>query len=158
MEIRVATEDDFDTVYNMWKAERKVLGPPWKSTLTDQLKKQEFHLAYDGEQLVGMVCLHYSKKYVRYEIIALVVLPEFRRKGYASEMLEYVLNTKTQKKTLLGDVKIPVLLGALDGAENNKFYDTFCTVEWFNEYKTCRTRVYQVDEERLHAINKARKG
>lgn len=147
MEIRTATIEDFDTVYDIWRRHRKQLGPAWKITIQRQLNKGEFYIAFDNSKCIGMICMHYSKKYSRYEIHALVIEEAYRRKKHGLELVKYAVQ-RTENKALIG-VNVPIYVAALDGDINNLFYDTFGTVEWYNEYKTCRTRVYKVDKERL---------
>ena len=145
MEIRKATIDDFDTIYEMWKKNRKKLGTCWKATLERHIKKGEFYVAYIDNKFMGMICIHYYKKYNQYEIAPLVIAEEYRGQGHGTELVKYVVNQ-------IENNDIPIYVGALDGDINNKFYDRFCNIAWYNEYKTCTTRVYEVEKERLWAV------
>ena len=150
MEIRKATPNDFDTIYEMWKKNRKKLGTCWKATLERYIRKGEFYTAYENNKFVGMVCLHYFKKYNQYDIIALAIDEEYRTRGYGTELVKYAVSQIKCNSLLNND--IPIYVGALDGDVNNKFYDRFCDIAWYNEYKTCVTRVYRVDKNRLYQL------
>lgn len=155
MNIRVAKPSDFDEIYGMWKADRKLLGPPWKKTLSRHIEKGEFYLGYEDNVCVGMICLHYSKKYVRYEITALVVKAQYRRRGYGTKLIKYAVAQKQKMCNtgkLLGGPQLDILLSAIEGDANNIFYDRFCSIEWYNYYASCTTRIYKVLEDKLDAI------
>lgn len=150
MKIVKATPQDFVMLYDLWKKNRKKLGPCWKVTLEKRIGKGEYYYALEEDKCIGMVCMHYSKKYVRYELDALVISDEYRHRGYGTKLVKYVVD-KTRSHNLL-DECVPVYLSALEGDENNQFYDRFCTVEWYNHYKTCTTRIYKVDRQKLKTL------
>lgn len=150
MEIRRATINDFDTIYEMWKKNRKKLGTCWKATLERNINKGEFYVAFIDGRFMGMMCMHYTRKYNQYEIQALVIDDDYRGKGYGTELVKYAVGHI--KDSPLIKQEVPIYVGALDGDINNRFYDRFCNIAWYNEYKTCTVRVYQVDKESLWAV------
>lgn len=147
MEIRRATEEDFELVYDLWKKEVKNLGVPYKEIVRRTITKRDFYLMFDNDNFIGMGGYYYSKKYGDYSIIALAVVEEYRRCGYASKLLLYLIRqiVKTSNK-LFGE---PVIfISAIDGAINNYLYSKYCDEVGYEEYKTCTTIIYKVNLEK----------
>lgn len=133
---RRATIDDFDIVKSLWKECKSEFGVPYTKSIVTLIEKRNLHLLFVNDDFVGM-CGWRDKS-----IICLGVFAKYRGLGYGTRILKKTVALMINNNRLLPIVA--VYSNALDGADNNKFYDKFGEVVDYIDYKTCRTRIYEI--------------
>ena len=106
--IRKATKYDFDFIYQLWRRNTKVLGAAFKQNIQKYIEDGEI-IMIDN---VGF-CYYHRNRNSSYMWLEILCIDESARgKGYGKMFLDEIAKQP-----------LPVVLEAVDGAPNNKFYD-----------------------------------
>lgn len=107
--VRPGTADDFNFVKKLWQAHVDVLGIPFHDSIKQKLTTPDHSAVIDK---VGFCFFHEAKKEGAIKIDDLCVDPAARGTGAARKLI------RSLKK-----YKLPLILEAVQGADNNTFYE-----------------------------------
>ena len=107
--VRPGTADDFNFVKKLWQAHVDVLGIPFHDSIKQKLTTPDHSAVIDK---VGFCFFHKAKKEGAIKIDDLCVDPVARGTGAARKLI------RSLKK-----YKLPLILEAVQGADNNTFYE-----------------------------------
>lgn len=145
---------NIDQVISLYKDNRDTLGIPFSRIFERMLEDKNFLIIVDDNGTVAGFCgFRYKpvKKY--YEIEHLCVDTKFRNNHLALRLLQYHLNfnyvNNLGTNLLSIGLKIPVVAYAVDGKDNNSFYDKFSSKFDIVPRKTKILRRYYLDIDRI---------
>lgn len=107
--IRLANENDLEFIYKLWCKNSDTLGICWRGMILDDIQKKYIYIIDN----VGFIKINEMKRKPVIKINAFCISPENRRKGYGKYFIDFLIS-KFDK---------PIILEAVRGADNNKFYD-----------------------------------
>lgn len=147
-------KSNIDQVIKLYKENRDTLGIPFNRIFDEMVEDKNFLIMVNSNNdVVGFCGFKYKpiKKY--YEIEHLCVSPAFRNNHIAIKLLQYHLNfnyVNAFGNSLLPISRtIPVVAYAVDGKENNSFYDKISTHYDIVPRKTKVLREYYLDIDRI---------
>lgn len=149
-------KSNIDQVVTLYKENRDTLGIPFNRVFDEMLEDKNFLIAVDDNGIVAGFCgFKYKPRMRYYEIEHLCVSPQFRNNHIALKLLQYHLNfnyiNNLGYSLLPNKPRIPVVAYAVDGKENNGFYDKISTKFDNVPRKTKMLRRYYLDIDRILA-------
>ena len=108
-----ASIEDLEGIIKLWNKNNKVLGRYFKSDLLQQIEEKRLYVARSEEGIIGFCGLILKKKTFVLEIDGICVSEEHRGNGIGKA---FISKLKTYER--------PIELECVDGADNNKFYDS----------------------------------
>ena len=149
-------KEDMDQVKVLYKQNRDTLGIPFNRVFDELLLDKNFLVTKDNNGYVVAFCgFKYKPRKGYFEIEHLCVSPEFRHNHLAIKLLQYHLNfnyvNNFGNSLLLNKPRIDVVAYAVDGKENNSFYDKISTRFKIEPRKTKILRKYYLDIDRILA-------
>lgn len=146
---------NMEQVVKLYKENRDTLGIPFNRVFEELAVDEKFVVALNDEgNVIGFCGFKYKPRKRYYEIEHLCVSSECRNNHIALKLLQYHLNfnyINNLGQSLL-PVKpryIPVVAYAVDGKENNTFYDKISTHYDNEPRKTKMLRRYYLDIDRI---------
>ena len=141
---------NIEQVEKLYKQNRDTLGIPFNRIFSEMLEDKNFLVMEDENgYVVGFCGFKYKKKYGYYEIEHLCVDPKFRNKHVAMTLLQFQIllhyNNGVNKLFLAP----AVVAYAVDGADNNSFYDKISVRYDIVPKKTKVLRRYWLDVDRI---------
>lgn len=133
-------------VKTIWKTEQVALGIPYMSDIEDYVNSNALYCIRDDDKIVAY-CTYYimrTKPIVRIE--ALVVLPEYRGKGYSKQL---IYKCYKENNNLIDKLGYSFQAEAKEGVLNNTFYDKISTDMLSSQKKTCVIRTYILDVDKI---------
>lgn len=144
MLFRRACIDDFDIIKNLWKENKREFGVPYTKSIMRFIEKTNSYLMFVDDVFVGM-CGFTKNRQGEIYIVCIGITSNNKRKGYELTLLKFICNLIYKRFGLCDVYAI-----ALDGAENNNFYDKIGKCINYIEYATCIGRQYKLDRRLLH--------
>ena len=147
--------DKMNQVIKLYKENRDTLGIPFNRVFEELLEDKNFLVAVDSNSnVIGFCGFKYKPRKRYYEIEHLCVSPDYRNQRIAIKLLQYHLNfnyINNLGQSLLPSKPryIPVVAYAVDGKENNTFYDKISTHYDIEPRKTKTLRRYYLDIDRI---------
>lgn len=147
-------KSNIDQVVTLYKENRDTLGIPFNRIFDDMLEDKNFLVAVDDNGIVAGFCgFKYKPTKRYYEIEHLCVSPQFRNNRLAIRLLQYHINfnyvNNFGNSLLPNKPRIPIVAFAVDGKENNSFYDKVSTHYDVEPRKTKTLRKYYLDIDRI---------
>lgn len=139
-------KSNIDRVKSLYLKHRDSLGIPFERVFDAMLDNKNFVVAMDGELVIGLCGIHFRKRYGFYEVEHLCVDSAYRNQHIAIRMLQILFSKAISQNRRL--FCYPVFCAyAIDGMENNKFYDRLCTNYHLVKRKNIVLRRYYFDVE-----------
>ena len=147
-------KSNIDQVVTLYKENRDTLGIPFNRIFDEMLEDKNFLVAVDDNGTVAGFCgFKYKPTKRYYEIEHLCVSPQFRNNRLAIRLLQYHINfnyvNNFGNSLLPNKPRIPIVAFAVDGKENNSFYDKVSTHYDVEPRKTKTLRKYYLDIDRI---------
>lgn len=131
----------------IWKSEQKALGIPYMTDITDYCNSGELFCIRDDERnLIGYCTYDVMKKHPEIRLSALVVLPEYRGKGYSKQL---IYQTYLKAKDYIEKLGYDFVAEAVEGIPNNTFYDRISSNMTRHQKKTMVVRRYYLDINKI---------
>ena len=146
-------ESNIEQVVALYKQNRDTLGIPFNRVFDELLEDKHFLVAMVNDVVIGFCGFKYKPRKRYYEIEHLCVHPDFRKNHVAIKLLQYHFNfnyiNNLGQSLLPNRPRIPVVAYAVDGKENNSFYDKISTKYDIEPRKTKTLRRYYLDIDRI---------
>lgn len=112
IDYRFATLNDLDNIKALWNKNTSVLGRYFISSLQEEILASKLLVAYDNDILVGFGGVYPRLREGLVEIDGLCVNSAYRGNHIASTLI-----------SMMQQYGLPIVAEAVDGADNNKFYE-----------------------------------
>ena len=145
---------NIEQIIRLYKDNRDVLGIPFNRVFDQILGDKTFAVIVLQDNTVAGFCgFKYKPRKQYYEIEHLCVDKKFRNNHFAIILLKHHLENNyrpiIRQKLFVQSQRVPIVAYAVEGAENNSFYDRFSTRFDVVPKKTKVLREYFLDADRI---------
>lgn len=131
---------DINDIKDLRHKNSKVLGIMFDEPILSSIKRQKVYvIRNENGKVICMCIITKHQKFKKKQIKSLVTEKSYRGKGLATIILYEIV--RKEKGT--------ILVEAMDGADNNKFYDGICDFITTSKDKTINSRIYVINPIKL---------
>lgn len=143
--------DEIEDIIKLWKLDAKALGIPYRTKMKELIEAGIFYCFRDNGKIVAFCSYEVKKRTPRITIYAIFVHPDYRHRGYAMKFLNRIV----RDCEYLLEIGYNLIAEAVDGSENNSFYDKLSDSYTLNYHKTVPPdRVYILNLDKIKSYNK----
>lgn len=152
---RKLVESDRQDIKKLFNMYHGILDIPFTEIIDRFIALEHSYACCKDGKFVGMGGIEYTKRMNEYRYRHVALLPEYKDSGVGAVFYAFLLSkVNYKKKTLLGEIQIPVVAYAIEGADNNRFISNISKKDYtVITKKTKVIRRYIVDVERLEKVN-----
>lgn len=136
-----------EVVKSIWKSEQLALGIPYMSDIKEYIADDILYCIRDDNNNIVAYCTYdIMKTRPEVRISALVVLPEYRGKGYSKQLIYQMYKCNNN---LIDKLHYKFIAEAREGVDNNTFYDKISVSMSRSPKKTMVIRTYELDVNKV---------